>query len=82
MDVSWVSICMPTRVALVITQGFKLFIEGKTVTATGFSNSMPAMENLPPLANVLYAFDSEHGEVYILQVNNSIYLGDKMEDSL
>ena len=57
------------------------FIEGKTVTATGFSNSMPAMENLP-LANVHYAFNLSHGEVYILQVNNSIYLGDMMEDSL
>ena len=59
----------------------ELFIEGKTVTATGFSNSMPVMED-QPLANVLYAFDSSHGEVFILQVNNSIYLGDKMEDSL
>ena len=57
------------------------FIEGKTVTATGFLSSMPAMENLP-LANVLYAFDSSHEEVYILQVNNSIYLVDMMEDSL
>ena len=41
------------------------FVEGKTVTATGFLSSMPAMENLP-LANVLYAFDLSRGEVYIL----------------
>ena len=57
------------------------FIEGKTVSASGFSNSMPVMENLP-LANVLYAYDTQGGETFILRVNNSIYLGDQMEDSL
>ena len=73
---SYANMCCAGRHARV-----ESFIEGKTVTATGFSNSMPAMENLP-LANVLYAFNLSHGEVYILQVNNSIYLGDMMEDSL
>lgn len=57
------------------------FIEGKTVTATGFSGTMPAIENLP-LANVLYAYNYPHSEVFKLRVKNSIYLGDEMEDSL
>ena len=42
---------------------------------------MPVMENLP-LANVLYAYDTQEGETFILRVNNSIYLGNQMEDSL
>ena len=59
----------------------ELFIEGKTVTANGFASSMAAIENLP-IVNVLYAYDSPDGEVFILRVNNSIYLGEGMEDSL
>ena len=42
---------------------------------------MKVMENLP-LANVLYAYDTQEGETLTLRVNNSIYLGDHMEDSL
>ena len=56
-------------------------IEGKTVSASGFTDAMPVMENLP-LANILYAYDTQDGETFILRVNNSIYLGDQMEDSL
>ena len=56
-------------------------IEGKTVSASGFSNTMPVMENLP-LANVLYACATQDGETFILRVNIAIYLGDQMEDSL
>ena len=57
---SYANTCYAGRHATV-----KSFIEGKTVTATGFSSSMPAMENLP-LAKVLYALDSAYGEVFIL----------------
>lgn len=57
------------------------FIEGRTVTATGFTSSLGSMRGLP-LANVLYAYDSEDGEVLILEHNNTIYLGDKLVDSL
>ena len=56
-------------------------IEGKMVSASGFSSSMPVMENLP-IANVLYAYDTQEGETLILRVNNTIYLGEYMEDSL
>ena len=57
------------------------FLEGRTVSASGFSNTMPVMENLP-LANVVYAYDTQDGETFILRVNNSIYIGDQVEDSL
>ena len=57
------------------------FIEGKTVSASGFSNSMKVMENLP-IVNVLYAYNTQEGETLILRVNNSRYLGEHMEDSL
>ena len=57
------------------------FVEGKTVLASGFSNSMEVMENLP-LANVLYAYNTQEGEKLILRVNNAIYLWENMNDSL
>ena len=56
-------------------------MEGKTITTNGFAAEMGTLENLP-IANVLYAYDSPDGEVFILRVNNSIFLGDSMEDSL
>ena len=57
------------------------FVEGKTVTATGFTASLGSVSNLP-IANVIYAYDSFKGEVLLLECNNSIYLGNKMDDSL
>lgn len=42
---------------------------------------MKVMENLP-LANVLYAYDTQEGETLILRVNYSIYLGEHMDGSL
>ena len=57
------------------------FVEGKTVTATGFTASLGSVSNLP-IVNAVYAYDSAEGEVLLLECNNSIYLGDKMDDSL
>ena len=57
------------------------FIEGKMVTASGFTSSLGKLENLP-IANVVYAYDDPGGFVLLLECNNSIYLGDQMEDSL
>ena len=57
------------------------FVEGKTVTATGFTTSLGSVSNLP-IVNAVYAYDSAEGEVLLLECNNSIYLGDKMDDSL
>ena len=57
------------------------FLEGRTVTAKSFSDKVPTLKNLP-IANVLYAYDTDDGQTFILRVNNSIYLGDDMEDSL
>ena len=57
------------------------WIDGHTVTAEGFSGDLGRLESLP-LVNVAYAYDTHHGETYILRDNNSIYLGDHMEDCL
>lgn len=57
------------------------FVEGKTVTASGFTSTLGALTNLP-IANVVYAYDDPGGFVLLLECNNAIYLGDKMDDSL
>ena len=57
------------------------FIADKSVTASGFCNSLGSLSNLP-LANVLYAYDHDDGTTSILECNDAIYLGSKMEDSL
>ena len=57
------------------------FIEGKSVTASGFTESLGSLKNLP-IANVLYAMDHFDGTVIILECNNTIYLGEQMDDSL
>ena len=57
------------------------FVEGRTVNATGFTSSLGTMTNLP-IANVLYAYDTHHGETIIIENYNTIYLGNEMTDSL
>jgi len=57
------------------------FIEGTSVNASGFSQSLGTIKNLP-LANVLYAYDTLDGRTLILEHNDVIYLGDDMNDSL
>ena len=59
----------------------KEFIEGKSVTASGFTESLRSLKNLP-IANVLYAMDHFDGTVIILECNNTIYLGEQMDESL
>ena len=57
-------------------------VEGVTVSAQGFNDSMPIDESLP-IANVLYTYDHPGtGEVIILCINHCIYLGDKKIDSI
>ena len=73
---SWVDTCCAGKHAFV-----EEFIQGKTVTATGFTSALGTMSNLP-IANVVYAFDAPDSTVILLECNNSIYLGDKMDDSL
>ena len=57
------------------------FVVDKMVTASGFTQELGSLTDLP-VANVLYAYDTSEGETLILESNNAIYLGDKMEDSL
>ena len=73
---SWADTCCAGKHAYVDS-----FIEGKTVTASGFSSSLPTIADLP-IANVKFAYDSPMGSTYILSIYNAIYLGDKMENSL
>jgi len=57
-------------------------IEGVTVSARGFSDSLPIVENLP-IVNAIYAYDNPlTGEVILLEMNYSIYLGDNKTDSI
>ena len=73
---TWVDTCCAGKHAFV-----EEFVVGKTVTATGFTSTLGSVPNLP-VANVLYAYDTTEGTVIVLECNNSIYLGDKMSDSL
>ena len=57
------------------------FIEGATVTASGFANSLGKLENLP-LVHVVYAYDQPDGHTILLEHNSVNYLGDQMGDSL
>ena len=57
------------------------FVVDKFVTAGGFSASLGTLPDLP-IANVLYAYDNDNGNTFILECNNSIYLGNQMNDSL
>ena len=56
-------------------------VEGKTVTARGFAKSLNAITDLP-IANCTFAYDSADGITYLLEVNNAIYMGEQMENSL
>ena len=73
---TWADTCCAGKHAFV-----EEFIVGKTVTATGFTSTLGSVPDLP-VANVLYAYDTSEGTVIILECNNSIYIGDKMQDSL
>ena len=73
---SWADTCCAGRHAHVLE-----FVEGRTVTAHGFASSLTPITNLS-IANVAYAYDTADGETYVFIVNNSIYLGDLMEDGL
>ena len=55
------------------------FIEGKQISAKAWDNN--TTHNLK-IANVAYAYDSLNGQVIILLVNQAIYGGNKMNDSL
>lgn len=57
------------------------FVEGQTVTASGFANSLGKLHDLP-IVNALYAYDKPNGSTILLVHNNVIYLGDNMDGSL
>ena len=57
-------------------------IEGVTVFARGFSDTLSIEDNLP-IVNAIYAYDKPHiGEVIRLKKNFPIYMGDKKIDSI
>ena len=57
------------------------YVDGKSVTAQGFASSLPSLNNIP-IVNCSFAYDSPDGTVYILEINNALYLGKDMEHSL
>ena len=57
------------------------FVIGRTVIATGFTPSLGRLDKLS-YAHVLYAYDHHDGSTSIIEDNNTIYLGEQMEDSL
>ena len=73
---TWADTCCVGRHAFV-----EEFVEGKIVNAQGFSSSLGKIKNLP-IAHVLYAYDLPDSSVVIIECNNSIYLGNDMDDSL
>ena len=57
------------------------YVEGKIVNATGFSSSLGSIDNLP-IVNAIYAYDYPNGDTILLVVDNAIYFGSLMDDSL
>ena len=56
--------------------------EGISVSAQGFSDGQPALDDLPVL-NALYAYDDhDSGEVIVLELNHSIYLGSQKRNAI
>ena len=60
---------------------FEEFIEGKTVTDTGFTSSLESVSNIP-ISNVVYAYDAPDVTVLVLEYTNLIYLVHKVSISL
>ena len=53
------------------------------MTATGFSSSLGKLHNLAYIyVLLLYVYDYEEGPVVSIKHNNTIYMGDNMDDSL
>ena len=60
----------------------KEIIEGVTVSARGFSDTLPIEED-SPIVNAVYAYDSPStGEVVLLEMNHCIYMGKMKVDSI
>ena len=55
---------------------------GKSCTVSGFSTQLPSMPDIP-IINGAVAYDHpDSGEVFIIQLNQFLYLGDKVEHTL
>ena len=57
------------------------FFQGKSVNVTLLKSTLGYNDNLP-IAHSLYAFDQQYGTVVVIEYNNTIYMGDKMINSL
>ena len=57
-------------------------IEGTIVSAKGFNNNLPIIEN-SPMVNAIYAYDDEStGGVIILEINHCIYMIDNKDNAI
>ena len=57
------------------------FVEGQTVSASGFASSLPSIEDIP-IAHCSLAYDDNNGKTTILEINNALYLGEYMDHCL
>ena len=57
------------------------FIEGQTVSASGFTNSLPSLNEIP-IAHCSLAYDHHDGTTTILGVNHALYMGEHMDHCL
>ena len=73
---SWADTCCVGKHAFV-----EEFIENKTVTAAVFTPSLGLVSNIS-IENVVYTYDAPDRTVLLLECNNSIYIGQKISDSL
>lgn len=73
---SWADTCCAGHHAHVLE-----VLKGKSVTTSGFSSDLGSLTDLS-IANVTYAYDTYMGETLILVIDNTIYLGNNMTDSL
>ena len=57
-------------------------VEGVSVSAQGFSDAQPQLNDLSTV-NPVYAYDDAHsGEVILLEVNHCIYLGSNKNNAI
>ena len=73
---SWADSCCVGKHAFI-----REVIEGKLVNAHGFSNDLPSINDIP-IVNCTFAYDDSDGKTFLLEFNNALYLGEKMEHAL
>ena len=56
-------------------------IEGKVANANGFADDLPTVKDIP-IVHCSLAYDDANGRTFILDINNALYLGDRITNVL